>query len=113
MNPPAAWDVYAEQLSYLGLGYPLWTPDPERIELEMQLADVGFLREGEFIRITQTIFPGKAERQENTSPSSIPIVPFNPPQDTIRGPREKITNKLLFSHTMRDSSYSGEIEVLV
>jgi len=44
------WDIYAEQLSTLGYGYPLWDPEPCDRE-EVLLGDVGFIDKGHFIRL--------------------------------------------------------------
>ncbi|GJF00346.1 WD40 repeat domain-containing protein [Phanerochaete sordida] len=43
-------EVYATNLEVLGLGYPLWCPEPHDSG-ELHLADVGFLHEGKFIRL--------------------------------------------------------------
>ena len=40
------WDIYAEQLFPVGYGHPLWIPEPN--EREVQIGDVGWLKEGEF-----------------------------------------------------------------
>ncbi|KNZ73287.1 Serine/threonine-protein kinase HT1 [Termitomyces sp. J132] len=50
---PAAHDVYVGQLGGLGLqyGYPLYHPDPPQGETSIELGDVGFTREGSFIRL--------------------------------------------------------------
>ncbi|KAG6906140.1 hypothetical protein DXG01_015704 [Tephrocybe rancida] len=44
---PAAHDIYAEQLSELRRGYPLYYPEPPD-DRPMQIGDVGFLRQGAF-----------------------------------------------------------------
>ena len=46
-----AWDVYAQQLIMLGHGYPLWKGTPSNCQPGVQIGDVGYLSEGEFIRL--------------------------------------------------------------
>ena len=43
-----AYDIYAEQLWNLGYGHPLWSPEPCSQHGEVQLGDIGYLRDGEF-----------------------------------------------------------------
>ncbi|KAG6913582.1 hypothetical protein DXG01_005799 [Tephrocybe rancida] len=45
---PAAHDIYAEQLSELRRGYPLYNLEPNPDDGPMQIGDVGFLRQGAF-----------------------------------------------------------------
>ncbi|GJE94300.1 WD40 repeat domain-containing protein [Phanerochaete sordida] len=49
-SPQAAHSIYPASLSALGYGYPLWHPEPH-ITGEPQIGDVGYLREGAFIRL--------------------------------------------------------------
>ncbi|GJE99615.1 WD40 repeat domain-containing protein [Phanerochaete sordida] len=49
-KPPTPDEIYASSLQSFGLGYPLWCPEPH-ISGEPQVADVGFLHEGKFIRL--------------------------------------------------------------
>ncbi|GJE99614.1 WD40 repeat domain-containing protein [Phanerochaete sordida] len=49
-KPHTPDEVYASSLESLGLGYPLWCPEPH-ISGEPEVADVGFLHEGKFIRL--------------------------------------------------------------
>lgn len=49
------WDIYAEQLISLGYGHPLWIPEPN--EREVEIGDVGWLKEGEFRPLFNTMKP--------------------------------------------------------
>jgi hypothetical protein len=46
----AAYSIYANQLIPKGHGHPLWEPDPG-LEPAVELADVGYLKDGGFIRL--------------------------------------------------------------
>ncbi|KAH9932555.1 uncharacterized protein B0H18DRAFT_986207 [Fomitopsis serialis] len=48
---PTAWDVYAQELLPLGYGYPLWDPSPDPKAGEVEIGDVGFLENGQFMRL--------------------------------------------------------------
>lgn len=49
------WDIYAEQLFPIGYGHPLWIPEPN--EREVQIGDVGWLKEGEFRALFNSMKP--------------------------------------------------------
>ena len=51
-------EVYAEQLSRLNYGFPLWHPDPPNDAPEIQIGDVGFVRDGAFYRMFNATQPG-------------------------------------------------------
>jgi hypothetical protein len=44
------WAVYVHELVHLGNGYALWEPNPGN-DPEVELADVGYLEDGAFIRL--------------------------------------------------------------
>ncbi|KZT71210.1 hypothetical protein DAEQUDRAFT_688208, partial [Daedalea quercina L-15889] len=46
-----AWNVYAQQLLMEGHGYPLWDPRPTNRSPGAQIGDVGYIRNGGFIRL--------------------------------------------------------------
>ncbi|GJE99616.1 WD40 repeat domain-containing protein [Phanerochaete sordida] len=52
-SPPSTHphDIYARSFQGLGYGYPLLYPEPDPVDGEVQIADVGFFREGAFIRL--------------------------------------------------------------
>jgi hypothetical protein len=47
--PP--YNVYREQLTSLFHGHALWEPDPANIYAQVSVGDVGYVREGCFIRM--------------------------------------------------------------
>ncbi|EKM58878.1 uncharacterized protein PHACADRAFT_248980 [Phanerochaete carnosa HHB-10118-sp] len=49
-RPPAPDDIYSSSLQTLCLGHALWYPEPHKSG-EPQIGDVGFIREGAFIRL--------------------------------------------------------------
>lgn len=52
----AAWFTYAEQLVHRRYGFPLWHPEPNRYG-EVEIGDVGFVSEGQFIRLFNAMRP--------------------------------------------------------
>jgi hypothetical protein len=50
-------DVYREQLRSLGHGLPLWNPDPANFYQQVSIGDVGYIREGYFVRIFNVLLP--------------------------------------------------------
>ena len=83
-NLPRAWDVYAEQLFPLGYGYPLWSPG------KVLLGDVGYLTEGQFHTLFNTI-----KRNNDTSKVPQGYEEFGNPN--IVGKTNRITLPLLYS----------------
>lgn len=51
----AAWDIYAQRLIHLGHGHPLWGPEPSQRFGEVRLGDVGYLHEGRFCFLFNTM----------------------------------------------------------
>ena len=49
-HPPPS-DVYAASLLPVGEGYALWYPEPHDSTGEPQIGDVGYVRQGAFIRL--------------------------------------------------------------
>ncbi|KZT65362.1 hypothetical protein DAEQUDRAFT_531069 [Daedalea quercina L-15889] len=54
---PTAWDVYAHELLPLGYGYPLWDPSPDPKAGEIEIGDVGFMENGQFVRLFNPTLP--------------------------------------------------------
>lgn len=54
LSAPAS--TYADQLTSLGFGLPLWHPEPGRNE-QVEIGDVGFLHDGQFIRLFNVTRP--------------------------------------------------------
>ncbi|KAI0744883.1 hypothetical protein C8Q76DRAFT_688166 [Earliella scabrosa] len=84
--------IYARELFSLGYGYPMWCPEP--CPREIRLGDVGYLRDGQFHILFNTMpstrAPGDAvtaESSEETTnvPEVYPpnFVEFVPPRETI------------------------------
>ncbi|GJE99314.1 WD40 repeat domain-containing protein [Phanerochaete sordida] len=48
---PTPDKIYAKSLEVLGLGYALWRPEPDPALGETHLGDVGFVRQGKFVRL--------------------------------------------------------------
>jgi hypothetical protein len=57
MMPLSPCDVYREHLRSLGNGHPLWRPDPANLYQQVSIGDVGYVREGSFIRIFNVLLP--------------------------------------------------------
>jgi hypothetical protein len=49
--------VYRDELTSLFHGLPLWEPDPTNLYEEVSVGDVGFVREGCFIRMFNVLVP--------------------------------------------------------
>jgi hypothetical protein len=50
-------DVYREQLRSLAHGHPIWKPDPANLYERVSIGDVGYVREGYFVRILNVLLP--------------------------------------------------------
>ena len=51
--PP--YDTYRDQLTPLFFGHALWDPDPANLYESVSIGDVGYIREGYFIRMFNVI----------------------------------------------------------
>ncbi|KZT18775.1 hypothetical protein NEOLEDRAFT_1183993 [Neolentinus lepideus HHB14362 ss-1] len=60
----ACWDIYARQLANLRHGHALWEPDARHPNVLMDIGDVGFLREGVFIRLFNALLPANHPSHE-------------------------------------------------
>jgi len=49
--PSPPYDVYREQLTSLYRGHALWDPDPANVYEKVSIGDVGYVREGYFVRM--------------------------------------------------------------
>jgi hypothetical protein len=59
------FNIYREQLAYLGLGIALWDPAPDStINDHVSIGDVGFVREGAFIRMFNVTLPHDHQSNE-------------------------------------------------
>ncbi|KAI9070073.1 hypothetical protein FKP32DRAFT_1670731 [Trametes sanguinea] len=105
MHGPFAWDVYASSLAPLGKGYPLWCPDPDYPEWEVEVGDVGYLWEGSFKHILRTTRIEGELQPHNIVPEN--YVRFYHRNLVIIGPRESITQSVLHSKEIRQLEVSG------
>ncbi|KAI0369524.1 hypothetical protein BV20DRAFT_353149 [Pilatotrama ljubarskyi] len=107
----APWDIYAEQLMHLGYGYPLWIPDPAPEAAQVQIGDVGWVNDGEFVPLFN------APRGENDAQprGGVPVdhVPLETRDLTIPGPRDKIWQPVLCSRSIRKVEVSGGMSASV
>lgn len=101
------WDIYAEQLSHLEYGHPLWVPDPPPGSASVEIGDVGWIHEGEFHPLFNA-FRGEDASQPR---GGVPIdhVPLDIHACTIAGPRDKITQPVLCSRSIRRADISGDL----
>ncbi|KAI0650997.1 WD40 repeat-like protein [Trametes meyenii] len=104
-----AWDIYADLLLHHGHGYPLWMPDPDNSQWEVEIGDVGWLRGGSFKHILRTRHAVGEPQPHSTTPAD--YVPFNPPNLVITGPRERIVQPVLYSRTIKNVQISGGVSV--
>lgn len=105
MAPP--WDIYAKELFHHGYGYPLWTPDPAPGAPEVMIGDVGWLCKGE----CHTLFNTLREAGEHQPRGDVPVdyVPLEKFKATIHGPREEISQPVLFSRAIHRVTAGGGV----
>ncbi|KAI9058611.1 WD40 repeat-like protein [Trametes sanguinea] len=106
-----AWDVYASSLAPLGKGYPLWYPDPDYPEWEVEVGDVGYVREGSFKHLLRTTRAEDEPQPHNMIPED--YVQFYNRNVVITGPRESITQPVLHSRAIKKLEVSGGASVTV
>ncbi|KAM5544356.1 hypothetical protein V8D89_002016 [Ganoderma adspersum] len=90
---PAPWNIYADELRHHPHGYPLWMPDPDPSTTEVQLGDVGWLHDGGFYRLFNSMKAEGEPQVQDAVPSG--FKPFCPPPSSVVGPREKIWEPIL------------------
>ena len=71
----ADYDIYREQLSinYASYGHALWQPSPSNPDNPVGIGDVGFIRNGKFHRLFNTLI--SAEDQPNVPEHYEQLVP--------------------------------------
>ncbi|KAI0349454.1 hypothetical protein OH77DRAFT_1365948, partial [Trametes cingulata] len=101
----APWDIYAEQLTHLGYGYPLWVPDPAPGTSPIEIGDVGWIKDGEFV----PLFNALRGENESQPMNAVPVdhVPLDIRRLSIRGPRDRISQPILCSRSVRTLEVSG------
>lgn len=101
----AAWDIYAHELFPLRYGHPVWYPDPGPDDEQVNIGDVGYLRQGRFHRLFNTM--GLGEGNVGGVPSS--FKEFRPHSSTIRFLENAITQACLHSKNMSSTTISAVI----
>lgn len=104
-TPP--WNVYAQQLGHLGYGYPLWVPDPAPGLAPVELGDVGWIDEGEFHPLFNAFRGEDGTQPRGGVPSD--HVPLDIRERIISGPRDKISQSVFCSRSIRRVDVSGAI----
>ena len=103
----APWDIYAQQQYCHKLGYPLWVPDPAPEMDEIHIGDVGWLEEGEFLPLFHAIDDPPRKQPRGDVPTD--HTPFEKEHIHLRGPRERITQPVLCSQSIRRIDVSSEV----
>ncbi|KAI0350481.1 hypothetical protein OH77DRAFT_1069180 [Trametes cingulata] len=103
--PP--WVTYAEQLRSLGYGLPLWVPDPSPGRGPVRIGDVGWVHEGEFL----PLFNALRGPEDGQPRGAVPVdfKPLDKAELLIEGPRQKISQTMLCSRSIRLTSVSAEL----
>lgn len=104
----AAWDIYAKQLIPLRFGYPLWGAEPDSRFGEVQLGDVGYLREGHFCFLFNAMAPATDPRNllRGVPDNFKTFCPPNP--EPIRR-LNTITQHQLKSRTVRSNAVKASV----
>ena len=99
-----AWDIYAKELQPLGYGYPLWHPEPSPEHGEVQLGDVGCVRNGRF----EFLFNCMCAADEPINARGVPrhFRVFEPPSDPVTTPNV-IMDPLLLAGSARTTDVDG------
>ncbi|RPD59331.1 hypothetical protein L226DRAFT_472836 [Lentinus tigrinus ALCF2SS1-7] len=106
-NTSAAWDIYAKELIPLRFGYPLWGAEPDSRFGEVQLGDVGYLREGYFCFIFNAMSPADDPRNLHRGvPDDFEM--FRPPNPVPVHRPNVITQYQLRSRNVRSSATSAQ-----
>ncbi|KAI8992711.1 hypothetical protein BD414DRAFT_412488 [Trametes punicea] len=103
----APWDIYAEQLKNLQYGYPLWVPDPAPQLGPVQLGDVGWIRQGEFIPLFNAFRAAEDAQPWDSVPAQ--FMPLDTRSLSFFGPREKIGQTLLCSSSIKQREGSASV----
>ena len=102
----AGWDIYAKELFQYGHGYPLWGPEPDTTYGEVRLGDVGYLREGRFCFLFNTMRPQSDPINSGGVPENFDV--FVPPHPkSIQHYPDKITQTQLHSGSISSVSIAA------
>ena len=64
----AYYDTYRDQLASLLRGHALWEPDPSGLYDQVQVGDVGYVREGHFLRLFNALLSADNHAQVHGVP---------------------------------------------
>ncbi|EIW56379.1 uncharacterized protein TRAVEDRAFT_85565, partial [Trametes versicolor FP-101664 SS1] len=94
-------DVYAESLTYLGYGYPLWCPDTwnQLRPWDIEIGDVGWLRKGQFCPLIRTTTSRATQQPYGTLPAG--HVPFDISRAALGGNPDRIMQSMLHSRRIQ------------
>lgn len=103
----APWDIFAGQLGDLGYGHPLWVPDPAPGAAQVEIGDVGYIKDGEFLPLFNAF--RKADKAQPLPSVPMDHVPLDRRDFHIRGPRVTITQKALYSRSIKSLKISAGV----
>ncbi|EIW56367.1 uncharacterized protein TRAVEDRAFT_79507, partial [Trametes versicolor FP-101664 SS1] len=112
MSSAYSWDVYAESLTYLGYGYPLWCPDTwnNGKPWDLNVGDVGWLRNGQFCPLLRTTATDAAQQPFRTLPEG--HSPLVMARGALSEYPERFSRPTIFhSNTINTSMVMGEVSV--
>ncbi|TFK89205.1 WD40 repeat-like protein [Polyporus arcularius HHB13444] len=99
------WDIYAEQLLPVGYGHPLWIPEPN--EREVEIGDVGWLNNGEFRALFNSMKPHDDPiNLDKGVPPDFKV--FNPRNLSIHN-TERIGQKMVCSRSINAADAQGHV----
>ena len=106
-SPSAPWNIYADELQHHGHGYPLWMPDPDPTVAEVELGDVGWLHDGGFYQMFNSMKAKGEPQVRNAVPTG--FEPFCPPTLAVVGPRDKISQPILCGRSIKQVDIDVEV----
>lgn len=104
-----AWEIYARQLFKLGRGYPLWEPEPSS-NGEINIGDVGYVHQGCFYRIFNTITP-EADLSDNFE--TFELRPRRGTAQAIQTRKAAMDSGFHYGRTIKESGLHGSSSALV
>lgn len=102
-----AAEVYAEQLSSLSLGYPLWFPESSEPAGEPQIGDVGYVSNGRFWRLFNVTVP--RDHPWNTFGVPEDYIPFIIPERQHHREDKYLSPNLLHSRSLHAAKLSSQV----
>lgn len=107
---PMSWNIYAQMLSGLGHGYPLWHPGPEIDEnygfREVDVGAVGYVDDGRFRHLFNSLRSAEDSFNKDRVPQQFEQLHRQTLQ--ISGPEYSITQESFLSQTVRETNVSAE-----